>query len=504
MMFRPRKIVRTAIASDVKPAPTTFLGKFARNEEGSILIMALLLLVLMLVLGGMAVDFMRFESRRALLQSVSDRAVLAAAELDQSLDAKAVVIDYFDKAGFDGAIIGEPIIGTQVGSRSVEVRSELALNTFYLKLVGIDTLEAPAKSAAIEGTGNIEISLVLDISGSMGNWVSSAGKYKYQLLRTAATNFVDQLLKPEYQDQISMSLVAYSANVSIGDELFAALTTEPIPMIVSGSDPVDPAVTAGLNPSRCIDFLPAEFNTTEFDILRTYRQVETFDYYSSAGNGTVREPSCPKESFEGIIPLSQNANVLKAAINQYSPRTYTAIHLGLKWGLSLLDPSIRPLIAGMPSIDPAFAGLRPSDYPTASSALDTVKYMVLMTDGENVAGRRLRTQYYDTAEEQLRWRTYNQTYWYNNVASPKISLNSLTYNGYTASQADDMMQSLCNAAKAQNITIFAIAMGATSHGEDEMRDCASSSAHYFETEGAALNDIFANIAEQITDLRLSL
>ena len=108
-----------------------------------------------------------------------------------------------------------------------------------------------------------------------------------------------------------------------------------------------------------------------------------------------------------------------------------------------------------------------------------------------------------------RWNTYNFNQWryyqggYGSSGN-YTSTNSTVSPGYSASQADNWMQSICGAAKAQNITVFTIAMGAGSHGEDEMRQCASTPQHYFETEGDALIDIFENIAKQITDLRLSL
>lgn len=498
-MFNSAKFDHESVGTRYRKARARVLRQFCRDEEGGILIMALLLIIIMLVMGGMAVDFMRFESRRALLQSVSDRAVLAAAELDQTLDPADVVEDYFQKAGFGDTIIGNPIIDDRNGSRSVEVRSELELNTFYLRLIGIDTLEAPAASAAIEGTGNIEVSLVLDISGSMDNSVGGTGQRKYQLLRTAASNFVDSLLKPEYENQVSMSLVAYSANVSIGEDLFAALNTTG-PIYREGNK-------THVNPARCIDFQDSEFSTTTFNTDRVYDQVEYFDYYTGYNyyNPAVTEPSCPKESYEGIIPLTQDANRLKNAIGQYSPRTYTAIHLGVKWGVSLLDPSMRDLLATVPSVDPIFRGERPFDYATAGAAVSTVKYLVLMTDGENVAGRRLRPEY-RSVDWSNTWAQYNFRYWARNVNnnSQSDNVNNYTRNGYSAGQADSWMQSMCDAAKAKNITVFTIAMGATGHGEDEMRKCATSPAYYFADEGGALNDIFANIAKQITDLRLSL
>lgn len=490
-----------------------YLRAFGKDEDGSVIILTILLLITMLVLGGMAVDFMRYEARRATLQSVSDRAVLAAASLDQQLDSKAVVIDYFEKAGYVDAIVGEPIVDNMAGTRAVRVESRIDVNTFYLRLVGIDQLDVPAQSAAVEGTGNVEVSLVLDISGSMASGVSGTGKTRMELLREAAGRFVDSLLKPEYHDQISMSLVSYSQHVSAGEGIFNALNTSSPYLTPSGFfdedafDEEDGTVN-GLpfyrNPSHCVDFLPSEFSTTTFDTSRTYQQVERIEFYNNRNANDIILPLCPQREAEGIIPLTQNATQLKQAINQLVPTTFTSIHLGMKWGVSLLDPSMRDLLAGVPGVDPVFAGVRPMDYSSSSNAVNTVKYVVLMTDGENVAGRRLRPEFADRydimpALGELpieRWRRING---YNSN-----TLNVLTNTPITAAQNNIWMQQICSAAKAQNMIIFTIAMGAPAGGEAQMRACASSPAHYFQTEGGALNDIFDAIARQITDLRLSL
>lgn len=491
-----------------------YLRAFGRSEDGSVIILTLLLLITMLVMGGMAVDFMRFEARRATLQSVSDRAVLAAANLDQALDSKAVVVDYFEKAGFPTAIVGEPIVDNMAGTRAVRVDSRIDLNTFYLRLIGIDQLEVPAQSAAVEGTGNVEVSLVLDISGSMSTTVAGTGRTRMQLLREAASRFVDALIKPEYEDQISMSLVSYSQHVNVGNGIFNALTTTPATLTSTGY--VDSSLVAAdgtvngqpsyTNPSRCVDFLPSEFATTTFDTDRTYQQVERLEFYSNRNANNIIRPLCPQESFEGIIPLTQNGTVLKQAINQFVPTTFTSIHLGMKWGVSLLDPSMRDLLAGVPGVDPAFAGVRPMDYSSASNAVNTVKYVVLMTDGENVAGRRLRPNMLTRFDVVPGLGAVTFERWRQNSPLPtnQKRLNDITHTPISAAQNNIWMQQICTAAKQQNMIIFTIAMGAPAGGEAQMRACASSPAHYFQTEGGALNDIFDAIARQITDLRLSL
>ncbi|MEO0905385.1 MAG: pilus assembly protein TadG-related protein, partial [Pseudomonadota bacterium] len=146
-----------------------FLRQFRKDEDGGLIVLTLLLLISMLVVGGMAVDFMRFEAERTKLQSVSDRAVLAAANLNQSRPPEDVITDFFAAEGYAGAIIGDPDIDKNDLGSTIRIDSRVDVNTFYLRLVGIDSLSAPATASAVEGTGNVEVSLILDISGSMGS-----------------------------------------------------------------------------------------------------------------------------------------------------------------------------------------------------------------------------------------------------------------------------------------------------------------------------------------------
>jgi len=77
------------------------IENFKTDEDGSLSIMSLFLIPMMLILGGMAVDYMRFESERALVQDTADRAALAAANLEftNTGEGPARVNDFFAKAG---------------------------------------------------------------------------------------------------------------------------------------------------------------------------------------------------------------------------------------------------------------------------------------------------------------------------------------------------------------------------------------------------------------------
>ena len=488
------------------------------------IVFTLFLLVLMLIVSGMAVDFMRFESRRAELQGVVDRAVLAAADLDQTTaaEAKDVVIDYFTKAGMLDQLKGDPIVTPGTDYREVTANGELKLNTYFLKLIGMDTLTAAATSTAIEGVGNIEISLVLDISGSMRYDLVSVDindqpdggpaptmvdpvtgqtrtVRRIDRLQEAAGNFVTTLLSEANEDKVSISLVPYSEHVNPGEDIFNRLST-----------------VRNHGYSHCVEFPASAYDSTTFDFGTTYQQVQhvqmnphwngsDWDY----SDGTITMPVCPHNDYETITPLSQNATALVDQIEDLQPRAGTSIFLGLKWGATLLDPSFRGAIQNLPSgtIDSAFAN-RPADYPGPNTTGDTRKYIVLMTDGQNDWSDRLHDNVYDTPSEIAHWASMNEPYFRGTYTGWDSSSN-WRYRNYTAAIGDQYMAAMCDAVRDRGIILFAISLGSSSdpvadqRGWDMMRSCATTENLFYKTSGSELVAIFEDIAEQITDLRLT-
>ena len=492
---------------------------FAKEEEGSMIVFTLFLLVLMLIVSGMAVDFMRFESRRAELQGVVDRAVLAAADLDQELDPAAVVTDYFDKAGMLNQLKGEPIVTPGSDYREVTASGELTLDTFFLKLIGMNQLVASATSTAIEGVCDIEVSLVLDISGSMGfELVETAADgtestptmvdpdtgvtravTRMDRLQDGATTYVETLLNSGNDDKISISLVAYSEQVNIGQGIYENLNTNDLH-----------------NYSTCVQFSAADFVGTNLDITKTYDQeqhVQMNPDYNSSGYMTpaITEPVCPFYDYEAIVPVSQDTLELTNTIDSLQPRAGTSIYLGLKWGVTLLDPSIKPVLAaldGAEAIDPAFSD-RPTQYAADGYTGSTRKYLVLMTDGQNSRSNRLRPEHYDTPSEIAHWA--NENFWYFIATDTGWdSSSNWRTQVQTPALGDQYMASMCTAAKAKDIIVYTISLGssddptADQHGWDQMEACASTPNFFFKTSGTELVQIFEDIAEQITDLRLTL
>ncbi len=521
----------------------TGMSRFRRDESGALFVFSLYIFLPMLIISGMAVDFMRFEARRAALQSTTDRAVLAAASTDRTeiTDAqiKAIVIDYFEKAGLSGAIQGAPKIVNTGSYKSVGVDAQIEVDTVFLNMnpgagsnfKTIEHLYANASATAVEGVADIEISLVLNIGSTMGTPTTTLDEFgvpltRMDLMKDAAKTFVSIVLNPDYKDSISLSLVPYSEQVNIGADLFSQIKA-------NQEHPY----------SYCVEFVAADFNETGITITRNYEQTQHFQLYpygystgvEDLSNPGLDAPVCPIEDDERVLAISQDVTELNRRIDTFIPRAGTSTHVGLKWGVALLDPAVQPIVADMSAggiVDAAFSN-RPRDFPVAGVASEVQKIVVLMTDGSNSDSYRLTDYSYNQQNYDLKrayWDMYNYPYAYNvhqgngdpnrfhrKNSDPNYDPASGDYDyqgfwtndpgyylKYSTADADLEMLTLCDLAKEKRIVIFAIAVDADANGQTAMADCASTDSHYFSATSTEMPAVFKTIAEQITELRLSL
>lgn len=205
---------------------------FQQDESGGITVLTILLLVAMLVMGGMAVDFMRFESRRVELQSVLDRAVISAASLSQNVPAEELIYEYVEKAGFDRSDVTPIVVENSRRAKTIAADATVDVSTVYLQLIGINQLSAPAYSEANEGVNQVEVSLVLDYSASMRSGgttgrITEFGDQRGKIgdLQDAASAFAAELLRPEYEGRFSLNIVPYGGHVNPGEAMFDHLSS---------------------------------------------------------------------------------------------------------------------------------------------------------------------------------------------------------------------------------------------------------------------------------------
>lgn len=132
-----------------KPLGMNFISKalrradgFAYDEDGTVTVLAFSIFVMILLMGGIALDTMRQEMARASLQATLDRAVLAGATASTETGARTIVEDYFDKSGQSAYLLAQNDgdISTSINAARVTAAAEMSLDTYLMRLAGVSTL----------------------------------------------------------------------------------------------------------------------------------------------------------------------------------------------------------------------------------------------------------------------------------------------------------------------------------------------------------------------------
>ncbi|MQQ08895.1 hypothetical protein GFB49_10555 [Epibacterium sp. SM1979] len=544
--------VRTPLRR-VSSSALAMFSAFRRQEDGVLAKPMVVVSVLMLIVGGIGIDLMRYERDRTVLQYTLDRAVLAAADLDQPFEPEAVVEDYLTKSGL-AEYYETPFVDMGQGYRKVESSIETSFATQYLGLVGNTELTLFARARAEESIDDIEISLVLDVSGSMNS------NSRLPNLKVAAKQFVDAIGLNTIDGKMSMSIIPYATQVSGPDELYAQLNT---------------AVEQPY--SNCINFDASDFNTTTLDLDATYERTMHFAPWYATDRRTddtrlVRLPTCDDRASREMLLMQQDEDTLKGFIDGLVAEGNTSIDLGMKWGTALLDPSLNPAIVNLSSGDDPYISPDFATRPAAYTDAETLKIIVLMTDGQNTSQYYIRDHFRDAGLMSDVWyndaanvySTYNASrdeYWWDGFnrwedhpygegeyrrcgyyscwwedepgSAERLSYvdlwadtslryvsdrlfgdwqgtntarNTYYYGAYSTvggSAKNNRTQAICDAAKAEGIIVYTIGFEAPSSGQAVLRNCASSDAHFFDVDGLEINDAFASIATSIRQLRLT-
>ena len=249
-------------------------------------------------------------------------------------------------------------------------------------------------------------------------------------------------------------------------------------------------------------------------------------------------------------------------INALQAGGNTSIMLGMKWGLTLIDPAARPMFAELAASNliPAAFAARPFNY----NDREAMKVIVLMTDGEHVSHSSI-TDPYKTGTAPI-WQSTGDgnysvhhpsytgsanKYWvphrsewraapWNSGAGvqqqtwqqvwSKLRLSYVSWQFYaralgtsggtrttvynntmntmqktfeSVANMNAQLQQSCALAKTNNVVVFGIAFEAPTSGQAQISACASSAAHYFNAQGLQIQTAFRSIASNISQLKLT-
>ena len=527
---------------------------FMRDESGVMAPQILFFFFMMLLVGGVAVDLMRFESKRVAVQQTMDRATLAAASLENVLIPQDVVNSYFDTAGLDSELKSIDVIQT-VNGRTVRAQATVTSNNYFMSMMSVPYLEADNRSQAEQRINDIEIMLVLDVSGSM------AGA-KLANLKIAANDFIDTVTENDPEGRISIGIIPYNAQVNLGAPLRSKYTVSYAHGVPDGNCLELPSgVFSSLALSRTLAYPMMAIADTESTTSQSTSYVSETGSSATPVDSSSKRWCNPSTDIDVTLP-TKNLASLHAAVNDLVASGNTSILLGMRWATALLDPGARSMyyqLIGENAMQGSMGG-RPFDYDST----DSMKVIVLMTDGQHVAHERVADAYKTGTSPIYRsngdgkfsiyhnksgtsdywvphrneWRTapwnsgsgVQQQTWqqvwsrvrvswvswqlYARALGTSSSSRTSAYNNamdmfqdyyQSVGAMDSLLSSNCAAARSEDILVYGIAFEAPDAGKTAIKDCASkpSSTYFFDANGLEIQTAFQLIAANLSQLRLT-
>ena len=430
------------------------LARFAAAEQGNIAVVFAIALVPVLSFIGAAVDYSRAVQARTSMQAALDSAALM---LSKDVSAGTITTSEIStkaQAYFNALFTGTSAVpsvsvaaaytaSTSMGS-TIQLTGTGTYTTTFMKIAGFPTLGIGTTSTSAWGNVRMRVALVLDNTGSM------AQDGKMPAMQTAAKNLVDQLSAlAKANGDVYISIVPFAKDVNVGASNY-------------NKDWVDFSEWDAANGSwsctgNCNNWkwTPANHNTWTGCVVDRDQDYDTKNTTPTSGNAGTLFPAeqysyCNSSSssyLQPIMPLSYDWSSLKTRIDAMKPTGNTNQGIGLAWGWMTLS-------TGNPMNAPA----KDTNY-TYNDAI------VLLSDGLNTQNR-----------------------WYSN-----------------ASQIDARQKKLCDNAKAENITIYAVQVNTGSDPTSSvLQYCASGTdKFYLVTSASQTVSVFKDIGTSLSRLRVA-
>lgn len=245
------------------------------------------------------------------------------------------------------------------------------------------------------------------------------------------------------------------------------------------------------NPSG--EFSPVPASALDMDIDMTPNGSDTTKWrpllpdlvwgrYDTAGNWTVSKVktssdlsrnytyACPTAASK--LQTYPSANSFESYVNTLYPNGNTYHDIGLLWGARLMSPT----------------GLFASENAFTPTGGEIERHLVFMTDGDTVTSNQGYTAH------GISWWDRRQTR--SNVGPSSALLTSIV---------NERTKALCSAIKSRNITLWVISFGTgvSSTAQSVLKSCASPNRYYEARNTATLISNFQQIADEISQLRLS-
>lgn len=438
------------------------LSRLLQDKTANVAVVFALTLAPVSAAVGGAVDYTRTFTIGEEIHSALDTGVLAAASLTQTRDPEAVVRDYLEAAIAEHRGVIESLVVTvtpnvALNARTVHASATVRVPTTLLNLAGIKTLTMTRESEGTEQVQNVEVSLLLDISGSMRG-------AKIDALREASAEFLDTVFASDTSGLTSFTIVPYGGQTRVGAPLHGLI------------DPAEGVSATDWN--GCVE-LPDEAITSVDLSPGAYEPAPHFHTYH-----TDRiEFWCPGADDTEVSWISGDKAALKDQVLTFDNPSLvdgTGTGIAVGWAVRALDPVWRGRLPG------DFAD-RPVDYDNE----DTLKVLIVMTDGAVTAQYRPPHGFPEDYERRPHWPPF-----YVHPSDREVFVSR--------SEAFDDFSWWCDYAKDNGVVVYSIAfqVGGGSN-RDRLRDCATAPELFYRVEDLNIAAAFSAIAADMNRLRLS-
>jgi len=513
--------------------------RFISDERGVFAVMFGLMAIVLVAFSGAVVDFVSVQNARSLAQSSLDSTTLSLQPSIYSLTEEEILTlaepILIERLSAINVAVNLDTISVDISEGMLFLEVNLNVPMPFLGLVGISSMDTRVASQATRKQLFIEVAMVLDNSGSMNSF------NRMDNLKTAASNATEILFDGQATSTTTkIGIVPFTSFVNIGANNAGAAWIDVAGNSSIASDnfdddddestpffgPVDRlALYNQINNAQwggCVDARPHTQTTgpgANLDTDDTTPNVAVADtlfvpsfspdtpnswstwqsdYENDTGgtcppligasdrerqerlckyDGNINTSSwgpnfdCPSAR---VLPLSDQKQDILDAIDDMNASGATNIHMGAIWGFRVVSPT-EPFNEGR-------------DYDP-----DTLKALIIMTDGENTmysSGNMNGASYYSPYGFPYNGRI-GAVGWSN--AQLRGEMNNRTIES-------------CNNAKAENIVVYTIGLNPPNATTQSMlEDCASSLAQaFFPAAPSELDDVFAEIANNLSSLRLAL
>lgn len=453
---------------------------FAAERSGTVAVLFALMTIVLCLFAGAAIDLGRWLHARQQTISAMDAAVLAGGrelQLDSTNVSGAIAAAqayYAENTKGRMKLLSDTISFTPTDNNTAFTATGNAYIATPLlgfinipKMALLNTAGAEYSKAELQNGGNggssVEISLMLDVTGSMCNSAyaqpCSSGT-KLDAMKAAAQDLVEIVVAADQSKFSSkVAVIPFSEGVRLPSSANSA---------ARGSPSSSVSVT-------CPSYGYGGSRNTTCTYYRSPCVVErkgTYKYTDTAPGSNkyvmtefTDDGNCALSSSSELIPLSTNKSTLKTKIGNLVAQGGTAGQVGTAWAWYTLSPNWNALWSS--ASDAASYG-----------TTNLQKIAILMTDGE-----------------------YNTQY-----DSKGISTSSPGAGSAANDSSTNQARELCTAMKDKGIIVYTVGfdLGGNQTAIDTLSGCATDPGKYYNAaNGDELKQAFRDIALKISDLYLT-